>query len=149
MFKELISAFGIMGLCLVIHVTGIVFLGETLARRREKIEARISFTSASVLLMIVFAAIIALHVIECVIWAGFYRGGGLFQNFESALYFSLTSYSTAGYGDVVLPPNWRLLGTIEAISGALLCGLSTAFLFAIVTALFRFRGMRVGREQTD
>jgi hypothetical protein len=147
MAKVLLVAFGIMGVCVVIHITGLVFVGEELVRRREKIEAHITFTKAAILLIIVFAAILFLHVSEATIWAGFFYWGGLFPNFEMALYCSLTSYSTAGYGDVLLPPHWRLLGTIEAISGVLLCGLSAAFLFAVVNALFQFRGLRVRGEQ--
>ena len=149
MATELLVAFGIMGVCLVIHVTGIVFLGDAVVRRREKIKQRISFAYAAVLLMLLFLALILLHVIEAAIWAGFFYGGGLFPDFESALYFSLTTYSTAGYGDVLLPPKWRLLGTIEAISGVLLCGLSVAFLFAVVNALFQFHGTRLRRAQNQ
>jgi ion channel len=142
MVKVLLVAFGIMGVCVVIHITGLVTLGQQLASRREKIEKHITFGRAALLLIIVFGAIVFLHVLEATIWAGFFYWGGLFPNFELALYCSLTSYSTAGYGDVLLPPHWRLLGTIEAISGVLLCGLSGAFLFAVVNAIFQFRGLR-------
>lgn len=148
MTRELLIAFGIMGLCVVIHVAGIVLLGEQLVRQRERIEERVGFTYSAALLLIIFAAVIFLHTIEATIWAGFYRWGGLFPDFETSLYFSLTSYSTLGYGDAVLPQNWRLLGTIEGISGVLLCGLSTAFLFAIVNALFRFRVRTFMREKS-
>ena len=147
MVKELLIAFGIMGVCLVIHVTGIVLLGEELVRQRERIEARIGFAYAAFLLIVVFTVVIILHVCEATIWAGFYSWGGLFKDFETSLYFSMKSYSTVGYGDVLLPQNWRLLGTIEGISGVLLCGLSAAFLFAIVNALFRFRVHRLWRDQ--
>jgi voltage-gated potassium channel len=58
-----------------------------------------------------------------------------FPSWESAFYFSTTTYSTVGYGDLVLPTSWRLLGPIEATTGVLMCGLSAAFLFAIVTRL--------------
>ncbi|HEY5838778.1 MAG TPA: potassium channel family protein [Pyrinomonadaceae bacterium] len=147
MARVLLLAFAIMGLCLVIHVTGIVILGEEVVRRRAKIEERSGFTYAAGMLMVVFAIIVLLHLIEATVWAVFYYWSGLFSSFESALYFSLTSYSTLGYGDVLLPPSWRLLGTIEGISGVLLCGLSTAFLFAVVNALFSFGGLRVRRER--
>jgi hypothetical protein len=147
MTKELLAAFGIMGVCLVIHVTGMALLGEQLIRRRDEIEARISVASAALLLIAVFSIVISLHIGEAAIWAAFYHRAGLFKDFETALYFSLKSYSTVGYGDVLLPQNWRLLGTIEAVSGVLLCGLSAAFLFAIVNALFRFRVHRLQRER--
>jgi voltage-gated potassium channel len=147
MARELLIAFGIMGICLVIHVTGIILLSNALVQRRDKIEGRVGFAYGASLLIIVFTALITLHLSEAVIWAAFYSWNGLFHDFETSLYFSLSSYTTAGYGEVLLPQSWRLLGTIEAISGVLLCGLSAAFLFAIVNALFRFRVQRFQREQ--
>jgi len=59
----------------------------------------------------------------------------LLEHWESAFYFSATSYSTVGYGDVVLQPVWRLLGPVESVSGVLMCGLSASFLFAVVARL--------------
>jgi len=139
MTKGLLIAFAMMGICLVIHVIGIVFLGEYLLSRRERIEARVRATYSAFVLIFVFSVLIVLHMVEATIWAGFYAWRGLFHDFETSLYFSLTSYSTLGYGDVLLPATWRLLGTIEGISGVLLCGLSISFLFVIVNALFQFR----------
>jgi hypothetical protein len=132
----------------MIHVTGILFLGEELLRHRQKIEARIGFGYAALVLISIFVAIIILHMSEAAIWAVFYQRAGLFKDFETSLHFSLQSYSTVGYGDVGLPEKWRLLGTIEGISGVLLCGMSAAFLFAIVNALFRFRVKRFRRQRT-
>jgi len=39
----------------------------------------------------------------------------------------------------VLPQRWRLLGALEGITGVLLCGISTAFFFAVMTAMFQIR----------
>jgi hypothetical protein len=147
MTKELLIAFGVMGVCLVIHVTGIMLVAEALIRQRQRIEDRGGFAYAGCLLIMVFTAVIILHLSEALIWAVFYSWNGLFHDFETSLYFSLSSYTTAGYGEVLLPQSWRLLGTIEAISGVLLCGLSAAFLFAIVNALFRFGVIRFRRGQ--
>ena len=54
---------------------------------------------------------------------------------KSALYFSTTSFTTIGYGDVVLDRQWRLLGAIEGANGLLLFGWSTAFLFSVTGRL--------------
>jgi voltage-gated potassium channel len=78
--------------------------------------------------------IICLHFLEILLWTVFYRWCCL-KTWESAFYFSATSYSTVGYGDVVLQPVWRLIGPVESISGVLMCGLSASFLFAVVTRL--------------
>jgi hypothetical protein len=80
-----------------------------------------------------------LHLVEIGIWAVFYLTLVLFEDFETSFYFSLGSYTTIGYGDVVLPKQWRLLGGIEGISGVLLCGLSGAFLFVLINAILEIR----------
>jgi hypothetical protein len=49
----------------------------------------------------------------------------------SAAYFSAVTYTTTGYGDLVLPPAWRMVGAVEALTGILMCGWSTGFFFAI------------------
>ena len=147
MLRQLLTAFGILGICMVIHIAGIMFVGDQLVRRRHKIEQHVGTTLVGVLLIIVFGFILLLHLTEALVWALFYTWGGFFPNFETALYFSLKTYSTVGYGDVLLPKNLRLVGTIEAILGVLQCGLSTAFLFAVVNALFRFRFQQASKLQ--
>jgi len=77
---------------------------------------------------------IVLHVLQILAWAGFYRWHCL-PSWEACFYFSSASYSTVGYGDIVLPRVWRLLGPVESITGVLMCGLSVSCLFAITTHL--------------
>ena len=87
----------------------------------------------SAMLMVRFiSAFIVLHIFEILLWAGFYRWL-CFPLWESAFYFSTSSYATVGYGDIVLPQIWRTLGPVESVIGVLMCGLSASFLFAIVT----------------
>jgi voltage-gated potassium channel len=89
----------------------------------------------SAVLMVRFtSAIIALHLLQILLWAGFYRWICL-PSWESAFYFSAASYSTAGSGDLVLPRIWRNLGPLESITAVLMCGVSAGILFAIVTRL--------------
>jgi voltage-gated potassium channel len=78
--------------------------------------------------------IVCLHMLEILLWALFYRLY-CFSTWESAFYFSATSYSTVGYGDLVLPRAWRLVGPTESITGVLMCGLSVSLLFAVVQRL--------------
>ena len=89
----------------------------------------------SALLMVrLMTAFIVLHIFEILLWAAFYRWL-CFPLWESAFYFSTSSYATVGYGDIVLPQIWRTLGPVESIIGVLMCGLSASFLFAIVSRL--------------
>ena len=94
----------------------------------------------SALLMVRFTSVfVALHMVQILLWAGFYRRV-CFPAWEAALYFSTTSFSTVGAGDLLLPQGWRTLGAIESVTGVLMCGLSAAFLFAIVTRLIEIEG---------
>ena len=83
-------------------------------------------------------AVVVLHGLQILLWASCYRWF-CFPSWESAFYFSASSYATVGYGDVTLPLKWRMLGPLESIIGVLMCGISVSLLFAIATRL-------VGRE---
>ena len=62
---------------------------------------------------------------------------GEFDTLEAALYFSTSAFTTLGMGDVVLSDEWRLMGSIEAANGFLLFGWSTAFIFEVMSQLYR------------
>ena len=79
-------------------------------------------------------AVVVLHGLEILLWATFYRWRCL-PSWDSAIYFSASSYSTLGCNDVSLPSTWRTLGPLESVIGVLMCGISVSLLFAIVTRL--------------
>ena len=139
MFRELLIALSIVTICVVIHTAGLVLFAQVIIERSVRPERMATVPRQTLLLIVVFAVVITLHLIEATLWATFYYLRSLFPNFETALYFSLVTYASIGFGDVVLPERWRLLSAIEGISGVLLCGLSAAFIFAVITALFQTR----------
>ena len=49
---------------------------------------------------------------QITVWAACYQIRGCFPDFTTSFYFSATSYSTVGYGDVLLPERWRILGSV-------------------------------------
>jgi hypothetical protein len=99
---------------------------------------------SAVLLVRCMSVMILFHLLQILLWAGLYRWN-CFPSWETAFYFSAVSYSTVGYGDLLLPQEWRTLGPIESITGVLMCGLSASFLFAIVTRLVE----QVEHEQVE
>jgi voltage-gated potassium channel len=78
--------------------------------------------------------IVTLHLLEILLWAACYRWI-CFSSWDSAFYFSASSYTTVGYGDVTLPLKWHMLGPLESMTGVLMCGISASLLFAIATRL--------------
>jgi len=99
---------------------------------RESQEVRVFRCAA--LVMQTTVAVIILHGIVILLWASCYRWI-CFPSWESAFYFSASSYATVGYGDVLLPSKWRLLGPLESMVGMLMSGVSIGLLFAAVTHL--------------
>ena len=86
--------------------------------------------------MVLAVWIVLLHLAEITAWAELYRWQDAMPDLPSALYFSAVTYTTTGYGDVVLPEGWRLVGGVEALTGILMCGWSSGFFFAIVLRLY-------------
>lgn len=58
----------------------------------------------------------------------------LFQDLESALYFSLVAFTTLGFGDVILTDNWRLLSGFVAANGFIVFGLGTAYILESISS---------------
>ena len=139
MLTEISIAVVIVLVCLLLHVVGILLMAERLLRHREYFERSGARIHVSYLMIILFSGIMVLHMAEACLWALLYYSRDLFPDFETSLYFSVVSYAAIGYGDVLLPRNWRLLGAIEGVSGLLLCGISTAFIFAVMNGMFKAR----------
>ncbi|WP_410217729.1 ion channel [Paracoccus sp. (in: a-proteobacteria)] len=62
------------------------------------------------------------------LWAVVFHLLGVFPTFEEAMYFTLVTFTTLGYGDVLMPQEWRILGGLTAANGLLNFGLMTAFM---------------------
>ncbi|PPB82375.1 ion channel [Albidovulum inexpectatum] len=76
------------------------------------------------------------------IWAIAFRLLGLFATMEGAVYFALVAFTTLGFGDILLPVDWRLLGGLAAANGLLIMGFLTAMLVEIM------RNVRVRQLET-
>jgi len=130
MIARLFVGFSLMALCVVIHAVGVT---AALRWLRQRVAGMGSFWPAIRLLVGVAIWVVLLHLVEIAAWAVLYTSNGAIADLPSALYFSAVTYTTTGYGDIVLPPPWRLDGGMEALTGILLCGWSTGFFFAVVS----------------
>jgi len=139
MLREILVAFILVSINVSIHATGMVELFRWLTRKQSKIEKKFGTVDNIVLFIEIFAIILSLHLIQMCIWASFYAIWAGLKDFESALYFSIATYVTIGYGDVVLPVGWRLLGALEGVTGVLTFGWSTGVIFAVASRLLVIR----------
>ena len=135
MITRLLAGCCAMALCVIIHAGGLTW---ALRRHRERrtIAAMPGFWPATWLFVRVALWVLLLHLAEITLWASMYLWNGAMPDAASAFYFSAVTYTTVGYGDLVLPPPWRLDGGIEALTGILMCGWSTGFFFATVNRLY-------------
>ena len=132
MLVKLLIAFSLMAACVVIHASGITWALRQLDRTSTPGR---SFWRATLLGIGVATWMVACHLAEIALWGVLYLSIDAMKDLPSALYFSAVTYTTTGYGDLVLPREWRLVGAVEALTGILMCGWSTAFFFAVVSKL--------------
>jgi hypothetical protein len=133
MFLELILATGMAFVTGCIHLVGLAILTRLL-RSHSRAFRSLRFLPSTILLVGTFG-IIAIHTIEIWSYAALYLALGAFRDLEEALYFSTVTYSSIGYGDLLLPHAWRILGAIEGAVGIIMLGWSTAYLVSLLTQL--------------
>lgn len=136
MLWKLLAAWCLMGTCVVVHAAGITY---SLRRLRSLPAPQLPFWRWMWLFNRLAGWIVLLHLIEISIWALFYEWRGAMPDLQSSVYFSAVTYTTTGYGDLVLPSEWRLVGAVEALTGILMCGWSTGFFFAVVSRMVETR----------
>jgi hypothetical protein len=68
----------------------------------------------------------------CYCWAAAYTLLGALPNGRSAMLYSMNAMTSYGHVNLYLAPRWQMMGSLEALNGWILFGLTTAFLFAII-----------------
>jgi hypothetical protein len=128
---QLLVATVLVSATVVIHLLGLDLLHATLRWHLERFIGWVHFDRMIVPLGIVLGLFIV-HGAEIWLYALVFWKAAAVQGLDQALYVSIGAYSTLGEAGPVLPPNWRIVGSLEAINGMLLIGWSTAFLFQIL-----------------
>ena len=141
MIEKLPLGGALMATCVVIHASGMATALRWLQQRPPTAQR---FWPMTGFLIRLAAWIICLHLVQICAWALLYVWQEAMPDFQAAAYFSAVTYTTTGYGDLMLPPEWRLVGGVEALTGILMCGLSTGFFFAVVS-----RSIQSGRAEME
>jgi voltage-gated potassium channel len=109
LFNQIAAAVLLLSLTLCLQCAGVITLFEWLKRVLTRDIHKHGPVYSASLVVRSAVAIVILHGLVIFLWASFYRTR-CFPSWELAFYFSTSSYSTVGYGDVILPSNWRVLG---------------------------------------
>jgi hypothetical protein len=128
-------ALALLAACVIVQSAGMLLAIHWLARVRHVLESP-NVSRRVGLLLRLFVWIVLLHLIQIGLWAVVFWRARELPTLETAVYFSLATYTTIGFGDVVLGPGWRVLSGIEGLTGLLLVGWSTAFVFAVVNRMY-------------
>ena len=116
-----------------IHAGAMMLAMQVFELKKDRLTkrlTRISMVSGVVILMFLAS------VLEVLVWAITYLALNAIQGLEKALYFSTVTFTTLGYGDIVLAEQWRLLASFEAANGIIMFGWSTAIIIAVVRHVY-------------
>ncbi len=120
-----------LGACLLLHICFLIADIKLLKWLHGKLWASGQVFSTIVMLGAATIVIVLSHSAQIWLWAITLIAFGAFSEPGSAVYFALVTYTTLGYGDVVLAENIRLYGALASVTGLLGFGLSTAFLVTV------------------
>lgn len=103
------------------------WLGDTLGAKN----------AGKLIVLMCFFALMAVHASQATLWGVFLHRTRLLKSVTEGVYFSAASVTTLGYGDILLTYPWRHIGTLIAITGVLMFGCSTAFLFLVLQSVWQ------------
>jgi hypothetical protein len=145
MLKMLLTAWALVAVCVVIHAMGLTAAFAWMKHREARLDR--GLWRATMVMVLVAGWAILLHLLQIGVWGVFYVQTGAIPDIKSAIYFSAITYTTTGYGDILLPEDVRILSGVEALTGILMCGLTTGMFFAVFVRILGIEGMRTAPER--
>jgi voltage-gated potassium channel Kch len=150
LFLNLAVATLMVAITFAIHFAGLVGLTALLRQRSREFQRRTLKLGGTLgqglgILIVVFS-LFALHSLEIWLYAFAYLLVGELHQMETAVYFSTSTFTTVGFGDVILSHKWRMLGVAESMNGFLLISWSTAFLVSLTARVRAFEAKIEGLD---
>jgi Ion channel len=129
-----------LGVCFAVEIVLLVLCNVWHEKLSNKMTRNSVVIRAATLISLSLGVIVLAHTIQVWLWAGAWVFGDVMPDWNSAIYFSLVTYTTLGYGDIVLGPDLRIFAAFASVTGLLAFGLSTAYLVAMMTRMFERNG---------
>jgi hypothetical protein len=138
-------------LTIALHTTGVTLMVSVLHRLRVRLEGRspglprvLAIVIGTITTMGLLLA--SLHMIEAAFWAAAYWWLGALGPLEAAMLYSVDSITTRGASGLRLQSHWQMMGALEAADGALLFGISTAFIFTVMQFYYQHLVLRAAPD---
>jgi len=127
----------LMLITVFIHAIGMSLGLRWVISKHGDIERTSSMAQRSLIVGALVLVMFVATLLEAGVWAFTYYELHALPEFEEALYFSTVTYTTLGYGDVILPKEWRLLSSLQAANGVIMFGWTTAVIIAGIKGVSR------------
>jgi hypothetical protein len=135
MIANIAIAMVVMLVTTVMHLAGISLVVKLIKAHYQHWRHRHPFFRAQKTGEVVLLLFL-LSFLEIAVWGGVYLLVGAIEKTETALYFSMVTFTTLGYGDVVIDERWRLMAAFEAANGIIIFGLTTAAVVTVVQRVY-------------
>ncbi|MDJ0631473.1 MAG: ion channel [Rhodobacter sp.] len=133
---QIVSGSAMILFCAAIHILCAAAAIRVL-RRKRPFRSGAPIRSVGLALGALFLVFLFAHTVQIYLWALAFLGLGALPGYEAPIYFALVTYSTLGYGDITLAPDFRLFGAMASVCGVLMFGLTTAFLVGAFARLLK------------
>lgn len=130
----IVSAGMVLG-TVIIQIAGLALLIWIMRWRARRIAGFAYVMQQLGVILAVVLGLFVMHAVQIWLYALVYIAIDAFESFEAALYFSTSSFTTVGYGEIVMTPPWRIVSAIQSANGFLLLGWSTVFLISVLSRL--------------
>ena len=140
MLEKLAIAMAVMFLCTFVHALFMIVAHQMLDSRLKNRNRKIGLFNSSVMIWAVIMWMSLGIGVEAGFWALLYLFNPaitVLPDIQTAFYFSLVTYTTLGYGDIVLTGDWRILSAVEAVNGAIIFGWTTALIFYFIQRIYK------------
>jgi hypothetical protein len=140
LYPKIATGLGMMVLTIIIHALFMAAAAKMARWRRSHFGNVTSESAKAVLISGLTVWMFLAIVIEVWLWALLYLFHPLFStlpDLETAFYFSMVTFTTLGYGDVVLTGQWRILASIQAANGVIIFGWTTALIFYFIQHIYK------------